>query len=54
MYEKIVNEIKSNLGENKDLNRQYLSSQIEVYKDQMMKSRSSLKCPKRKIRYLTF
>ena len=33
MYEKIIKEIKSNLGENKDLNRQYLSSQIEVYKD---------------------
>lgn len=33
MYEKIINEIKSNLGENKDLNRQYLSSQMEVYKD---------------------
>ena len=33
MYEKIIKEIKSNLGENKDLNRQYLSDQIEVYKD---------------------
>ena len=33
MYDKIINEIKSNLGSNKDLNRQYLSSQIEVYKD---------------------
>lgn len=33
MYEKIIKEIKSNLGSNKDLNRQYLSSQIEVYKD---------------------
>ena len=33
MYEKIIKEIKSNLGENKDLNRQYLSAQIEVYKD---------------------
>lgn len=33
MYEEIINEIKSNLGSNKDLNRQYLSSQIEVYKD---------------------
>ena len=33
MYEKIINEIKANLGENKDLNRQYLSSQIEVYND---------------------
>ena len=33
MYEEIIKEIKSNLGENKDLNRKYLSSQIEVYKD---------------------
>ena len=33
MYEEIIKEIKSNLGSNKDLNRQYLSSQIEVYKD---------------------
>lgn len=33
MYEDIINEIKSNLGQNNDLNRQYLSSQIEVYKD---------------------
>ena len=33
MYEEIINEIKANLGENKDLNRKYLSSQIEVYKD---------------------
>ena len=33
MYEKIIREIKANLGENKDLNRQYLSSQMEVYKD---------------------
>lgn len=33
MYNKIIREIKSNLGENRDLNRQYLSSQIEVYKD---------------------
>ena len=33
MYEKIIKEIKSNLGENKDLNRQYLSDQMEVYKD---------------------
>lgn len=33
MYEEIITEIKSNLGSNKDLNRQYLSSQIEVYKD---------------------
>lgn len=33
MYEKIIKEIKSNLGENKDLNRKYLSSQIEKYSD---------------------
>ncbi len=33
MYEEIISEIKSNLGTNKELNRQYLSSQIEVYKD---------------------
>ena len=33
MYEEIINEIKANLGENKDLNRKYLSSQIEKYKD---------------------
>ncbi|MBR4447094.1 tetratricopeptide repeat protein [Methanobrevibacter sp.] len=33
MYEEIITEIKSNLGSNKDLNRKYLSSQIEVYKD---------------------
>ncbi|WP_405294965.1 tetratricopeptide repeat protein [Methanobrevibacter sp.] len=33
MYEDIIKEIKSNLGSNKDLNKQYLSSQIEVYKD---------------------
>lgn len=33
MYEEIIREIKANLGENKDLNRQYLSSQMEVYKD---------------------
>ncbi len=33
MYEEIIKEIKSNLGSNKDLNRQYLSSQIEIYKD---------------------
>ena len=33
MYEEIINEIKSNLGENKDLNRKYLSDQIEIYKD---------------------
>lgn len=33
MYEEIIDEIKSNLGQNKDLNRKYLSSQIEKYKD---------------------
>ena len=33
MYEDIINGIKSNLGENKDLNKQYLVNQIEVYKD---------------------
>lgn len=33
MYEEIIKEIKANLGENKDLNRKYLSSQIEKYKD---------------------
>ena len=33
MYEKIIEEIKSNLGENKELNRKYLSSQIERYSD---------------------
>lgn len=33
MYKEIIKEIKANLGENKDLNRQYLSTQIEVYKD---------------------
>ena len=33
MYEEIINEIKANLGENRELNQQYLSSQIEVYKD---------------------
>lgn len=33
MYEKIINEIKSNLGENPDLNKKYLSSQIEKYAD---------------------
>ncbi len=33
MYEKIIENIKSNLGENNELNKQYLSSQIEVYKD---------------------
>ncbi|WP_298523472.1 lipopolysaccharide assembly protein LapB [uncultured Methanobrevibacter sp.] len=33
MYEEIIKEIKANLGENRDLNRKYLSSQIEKYKD---------------------
>ncbi|WP_405267904.1 tetratricopeptide repeat protein [Methanobrevibacter sp.] len=33
MYEKIINEIKANLGQNNDLNRKYLSSQIDRYKD---------------------
>lgn len=33
MYEEIIKEIRSNLGTNKDLNRQYLSGQIEIYKD---------------------
>lgn len=33
MYEDIINEIKTNLGENPDLNKQYLSSQIEKYAD---------------------
>ena len=33
MYKEIITEIKSNLGENPNLNRKYLSSQIEVYKD---------------------
>jgi len=33
MYEEIINKIKSNLGENQDLNKQYLSSQIEKYAD---------------------
>ena len=33
MYEKIINEIKSNLGENKELNRNYLISQIDKYKN---------------------
>lgn len=33
MYEEIINEIKANLGENKELNKKYLSSQIEKYKD---------------------
>ena len=33
MYEDIINEIRLNLGENDDLNRRYLSGQIEKYKD---------------------
>ena len=33
MYEEIINEIKSNLGENQELNKKYLSSQIEKYVD---------------------
>ena len=33
MYEEIIKEIKLNLGENKDLNRKYLASQMEKYKD---------------------
>ena len=33
MYEEIINEIKSNLGENKDLNKKYLSSQMDVYRN---------------------
>ncbi len=33
MYKEIINEIKLNLGENNDLNRKYLASQMEKYKD---------------------
>ena len=33
MHDEIINEIKSNLGENKELNKKYLSSQIEKYVD---------------------
>ena len=33
MYEEIIKEIKANLGENKELNKKYLSSQIDRYKD---------------------
>ncbi len=33
MYDEIINEIKSNLGENRDLNKKYLSSQMDIYKD---------------------
>lgn len=32
MYQKVIEDIKRNLGENKDLNRKYLISQIEIYK----------------------
>jgi tetratricopeptide (TPR) repeat protein len=32
MYEKIIEDIKRNLSENKNLNRKYLISQIEIYK----------------------
>ena len=32
MYQKIIEDIKRNLGENKDLNRKYLISQVEKYK----------------------
>ena len=33
MYEEIIKEIKANLGENKELNKKYLSSQMEKYVD---------------------
>ena len=33
MYEDIINDIKANLGQNKELNKKYLSSQIDRYKD---------------------
>ncbi|WP_405304048.1 tetratricopeptide repeat protein [Methanobrevibacter sp.] len=33
MYEEIIREIKSNLGENKDLNRRYLTGQLDLYRD---------------------
>lgn len=33
MYEEIIKEIKANLGENKELNKRYLSSQMEKYVD---------------------
>lgn len=33
MYDEIINEIRSNLGENQELNKKYLSSQIEKYVD---------------------
>lgn len=32
MYQKVIEDIKRNLGENKQLNRRYLISQIEIYK----------------------
>ena len=32
MYQKVIDDIKRNLGENKELNRKYLISQIEIYK----------------------
>ena len=32
MYQKVIEDIKKNLGENPDLNRKYLISQIEIYK----------------------
>ena len=32
MYQKVIEDIEKNLGENKDLNRKYLISQIEIYK----------------------
>jgi len=33
LYDEIIKEIKSNLGENQELNKKYLSSQIEKYVD---------------------
>ena len=33
MYQEIINKIKSNLGENNELNRKYLTSQFDVYKN---------------------
>lgn len=33
MYDEIINEIRANLGENRDLNKKYLSSQMEKYVD---------------------
>ena len=33
MYEEIIKEIKSNLGENNELNRRYLTGQLDVYRD---------------------